>query len=346
MRLRRFTGADVPAALRRVKEALGHEAVILQTRACPEGGIEITAAVDADLVTTPLATLDGAAGDGLGAMTRELSELAARVRELDRAVRPSTAAITGLGAEARALVERLALQGLTVGLAGAIGASFERARREGAAAGAALETSLACHLAASTPAEARVTAFIGPTGAGKTTTIAKLAARHVGGGRTRLGLVMADTQRVGAREQLGAYARLLGVPMQVARDGCELRAVLAGFADRDAVYVDTAGLGGDPADAGALERLLAGAGEAVARTAVVSAGASEGALRAAWRQLGRLGAATCVITKLDEGASLGTACTWLHEQRLALAWLGTGQRVPEDLAVPSGSALVRWLVAA
>lgn len=344
MRLRRFLAADVPTALKRVKETLGPEAVILQTRACPEGGVEITAAVDAEHAVAPLTT--PAVMTDLTAMARELNELGARVRQLDRALRPSAPAIAGLGAEARTLAERLELEGIAAELALPIAASFAAARHAGAAAGIALETSLAQHLAPTAPAEARVTAFVGSTGAGKTTTIAKLAARYAGGERTRVGLVMADTARVGAREQLGAYARLLGVPMEVARDGAELRAALARFADRDAVYVDTAGLGGDPGDATALERLLAAAGEPVARSAVVSAGASGGALRATWRQLEALAPASCVITKVDEGAGVGAACTWVHERQLALAWLGTGQRVPEDLAVASGSALVRWLVAA
>ncbi len=346
MRLRRFTGPDASTVLRSVKDALGPDAMVLQTRACPEGGIEITAAVDADLVTLPLAAAATAPGD-LGDITRGLAELTARVRELDRAVRPPLAAITALGAEARALAERLVLQGLAADLAAPIAGSFEDARRTGTAAGAALETSLSRHLAPATVAEARVTAFVGPTGAGKTTTIAKLAARHCGDGRrAKVGLVMADTLRVGAREQLGAYARLLGVPMETARDGGELRAALARFADRDAIYVDTAGLGGDAGEAAAVEGMLSVAGEPIVRTAVVSAGTSESALRAAWRQLDGLAAASCIVTKVDEGASLGTACTWLRERQLALAWLGTGQRVPEDLAAPSGSALVRWLVAA
>ena len=342
MRLRRFTGADTAAALRRVKEALGPEAVILQTRSHADGGVEITAAVDAELITPPLAATPSELAD----LARELRDLGLHVRALDRAVRPPAPAFATLGAEAWALAERLALQGMALDLAAPIAASFETARHEGATAGTALEDSLARHLATPARAEPRVTAFVGPTGAGKTTTIAKLAARQVSGGGRRVGLVMTDGARVGAREQLGAYARLLDVPMQVARDGSELREVLASFADRDTIYVDTAGLGGDPRDALALERLLGATDAPVARTAVVSAGASEAALRAAWRQLGAIAPQSCIVTKVDEGANLAAACSWVRERRLALAWLGVGQRVPEDLAAASGSVLARWLVAA
>jgi len=345
MRLRRFTGADAATALSRVKDALGPEAVILATRARPEGGIEITAAVDTDLVTACAQPPLGAPSE-LEVITCELREIGARVRSLDRVLRPAAGTHTKLGSEAKEVVERLALAGLAPHLAEPVAVTFEEARGGGTPPGPALEASLARHLLGAREAERRVSAFVGPTGSGKTTTIAKLAAAKMSAGRTRIGLVMADTYRVGAAEQLGAYARLLGVPMQVVRDAGELGRALTAFADRDAVYVDTAGLGGDPSGAAALRQLLAAAGEALQVTAVVSAGASERALGGAWRQIGWLRPARCVVTKLDEGAGLGTACTWLAETGMALAWLGTGQRVPEDLAAASGSTLARWLLAA
>ena len=132
----------------------------------------------------------------------------------------------------------------------------------------------------------------------------------------------------------------------VALDGEQLRAALAALADRDRIYVDTGGLGGDAMEANVVERLRTGAGEPLARAAVVSAGASDDALRPAWRQLAVLAPASCVVTKVDEGAGLGTACTWLHETRLPLAWLGVGQRVREGPRGTDRPPLVRWLVAA
>jgi len=346
MRLRRFIGPDATTALRRVKDALGPEAVILATRARPGGGIEITAAVDADLATAVAQPPPGAGPSELETIVRELRELGARVRSLDSALRPTTGVDTRLGSEAQELAERLTAAGLARHLAGPVAASFEEARGAGMPLDSALEASLARHLLGASGAESRVSAFVGPTGSGKTTTIAKLTAAKIGAGRTRIGLVMADMCRVGAAEQLGAYARLLGVRMRVARDAEELGRALASFADCEAVYVDTAGLGGEPQDAMALGELLAAAGEALQVTAVVNAGASERALDHTWRQIDALAPARCVLTKLDEGAGLGTACTWLAATGMALAWLGTGQRVPEDLAAASGQTLARWLVAA
>jgi flagellar biosynthesis protein FlhF len=283
----------------------------------------------------------------LAAITRELGVLGARVARLDRALAPGTGAIGALDDEAQSLAERLALNGTTPALAEAVARSFARARGNGVAAEAALAASIARHLVVAAPSvpEPRVTAFVGPTGGGKTTTIAKLAARAVERGAS-VGLVMADVHRIGASEQLGTYARLLDVPMLAVRDGAGLVAALADFAARDVVYVDTAGLTGDANGGAELARLFAAAGGVVTTAAVVPAGASEAALRAAWRQLGGLAPATCVVTKVDEGGGLGTACGWLADVGVPLDWLGTGTRVPDDLAAADGGAVAAWLTAA
>ncbi len=345
MRLRRFTGADARAALRQVKETLGPEAVILATRALASGGVEITAAVDLDHLGVADGGVRAETPPELAALTREVGMLAARMARIDRAL-----TVVGddadLGAEALALAERLALHGTSPAFAGLVARSYEAARRNGTAAAEALAASLEQHLpTAPRVAAARVTALVGPTGSGKTTTIAKLAARAAADG-AKVGLVMADTYRIGAAEQLGTYGRLLAVPMRAVRDGNELVAALAAYEDRDLVYVDTPGLTGDPAGAAELARLLAAAGGAIATAAVVPASASDAALRRVWRQLGMLAPAACVVTKVDEGAGLGTACEWLADVGVPLGWLGTGTRVPEDLAAADGTTMAAWLAAA
>jgi len=346
MRLRRFTERDARTALRRVKQTLGPEAVILATRAVPEG-IEITAAVDVDEVTAAVAPQAAVEPGELGAVLRELREHVARVTRLGQLLGPLPGSAATLGAEARALAERLLAQGVAPPLARQVAERFERARAAGTAPDAALAEGLAERLVATGRAPvARVRAFVGPSGGGKTTTIAKLAAAGATGRRARPGLVMADTYRIGAAEQLGAYARLLGVPMVVVRDSTELGRALASLADRDPVYVDTAGLGGDPAHVADVRRLLAGAGAEVTVTAVLPAVASEAALRAAWRQLAAVAPASCVVTKVDEGAGIGAAWSWAAEAGVPVDWLGTGQRVPEDLAAASGPTLARWFLAA
>jgi flagellar biosynthesis protein FlhF len=358
MRLRRFSGADPGAALRRVKEVLGPEAVILATRPCPTGGVEITAAVDVEAATPgdeearTVATGGTAGSAALGredvaAILREIRTLEARVARVDRTLEPQRNRDPKLRGEGRALVERLTLHGLSGTLAARVGRSFQKARTGGMEEVPAFEESLARHLLPqSALAEARVTTFVGPTGSGKTTTIAKLAAARLAAGKTALGLVMADTYRIGAAEQLGAYARLLGVPMKIARDAGELGEALASFADRDAIFVDTAGFGGEPSGAAEVRRLLDGGGKDMAVTAVVSALTAEPALARLWTRLEPLAPRDCVVTKVDEGPGFGSACGWAAETGMRLRWLGTGQRVPQDLSAASGGALAHWLLAA
>jgi flagellar biosynthesis protein FlhF len=348
MRLRRFTGQSPREALALVKATLGPEAVILATRPLAGGGVEITAAVDVDHLTASNAPATaGESAPALAAITRALGVLAARVARIDRALAPGAGAASHLDEEAQDLAERLALNGTTPALAEAVARSFASGRRNGLASAAALAASVERHLVVAVPAapEPRVTAFVGPTGAGKTTTIAKLAARALERGAS-VGLVMADAHRIGAAEQLGTFARFLDVPMRAVRDGAELATALADFSERDVVYVDTAGLSGDASGAADLVRLFTSAGGVVTTAAVVSASASEAALRAAWRQLGGLTPATCVVTKVDEGGGLGTACGWLAEVGVPLDWLGTGTRVPDDLTAADGGALAAWLTAA
>ena len=352
MRLRRFTGATSQAALAAVKAALGPEAVILATRPLAEGGVEITAAVDLEAAERPRADATEAlavkaAAPDLVALARELGVLTARVARMDRALRPTIRGTDGLDEDAQVLAERMALNGMTPALAETIARTFARNRVAGMPHAAALQASVERHLLVAVPTapEPHVTAFVGPTGAGKTTTIVKRAAHALGRGAS-VGLVMADTQRIGAREQLATYARVLDVPMAIAGDGRELVTALAGFERCDVVYVDTAGLSGDANGGAALTRMLAAAGPFVTTAAVVAAGASDGALRAAWKQLGGLAPATAIVTKADEGGGIGTACGWLAEVGVPLDWLGTGTRVPEDLTVADGAAVAAWLSAA
>jgi flagellar biosynthesis protein FlhF len=366
MRLRRFTAPTSDQALRDVKASLGEDALILSTRSLGAGGVEITAATDVDLVTEPIAdaspdgtpslesfragiaapTADLPQGAELGQILGELRRVSASVRRIDRALVGGEIALGGLGAEAREIGSTLARRGLVAHLAEPVAATFEAERQLGRAVEEAMAASLGRHLAlASNAPRARITAFVGPTGSGKTTTIAKLAAAHVVAGTARPGLVMADTYRVAAAEQLGSYARLLDVPMRVVGNAAELKHAIAELADRDAIYVDTAGLGGH-VQGRELHELLAGAEQRVSVTAVLSATASPAALRRAWQQIELLTPDSGAVTKLDECEEIGAACSWLAEVGVPLRWIGTGQHVPEDLSPASGASLARWLLAA
>ncbi len=184
-------------------------------------------------------------------------------------------------------------------------------------------------------------ALVGATGVGKTTTVAKLAARFVmRHGRKDIALVSTDNFRIGAYDQLRAYARILDIPLYVAEDAASLARTLDGLADRRLVLVDTAGM--SQRDTRLLEQMrnLRSASSRLQSLLVVSASAQRAMTREAVQRFSQLPLAGCVLTKLDEAAHLGDALSAVIEARLPVAWLGMGQRVPEDLAPARAERLV------
>jgi flagellar biosynthesis protein FlhF len=220
------------------------------------------------------------------------------------------------------------------------------ARTNPAAAGRIAPALLLKHLPAvdlGTLEAGGVVAIVGPTGVGKTTTIAKLAARWaLKHGAQDLALVSADHYRIGARDQLMTFARILGVPMHVATSARELGAVLAGLSTRRLVLIDTAGM--SPSDERLQEQFatLAVPGRRVQTLLALAANSEQVALDDIVRSYSRARPDALVLTKLDEAASLGGALSVALRHALPLAWLADGQRVPDDLhAAPQKRV---WLV--
>ncbi|RMD78618.1 MAG: flagellar biosynthesis protein FlhF, partial [Gammaproteobacteria bacterium] len=186
-----------------------------------------------------------------------------------------------------------------------------------------------------------VVALVGPTGVGKTTTVAKLAARFaLRRGVRRIALVTTDNFRVAAHEQLRTYGRLLDVPVRVAADAAELAALLDELADRELVLVDTAGMGQRDLRLSEQLGLLHGAGARVRSYLVLAAGSDPQALEEVVRAFGRVPLEGCVLTKLDEATALGGALEAVIRHRLPVLCVSDGQRVPEDLHPAEAEDLV------
>ncbi|MFC4764281.1 flagellar biosynthesis protein FlhF [Dyella koreensis] len=185
-----------------------------------------------------------------------------------------------------------------------------------------------------------VTALVGPTGVGKTTTIAKLAARAVlRHGASQVALVSTDNYRIGAAAQLEHYGRLLGVRVFPAHDAESLREVLDVLRGRRVVLVDTAGVAGSDPRLQQQMELLRSAGE-VRTCLVLAANAQAQAIDDMVRAYMPQHPQACILTKLDEAPSLGGALSALIRHRLPLDYTTDGQRVPEDITAADARVLV------
>lgn len=186
-----------------------------------------------------------------------------------------------------------------------------------------------------------VVAMVGPTGVGKTTTVAKLAARFaLRFGKRHVALVTTDNFRIGGQEQLRSFARLLDVPVYAAGDAHELRLVLEDLDDKQLVLVDTAGMSQRDMRLAGQFRTLADCGREVRPYLVLSATTQLSALMEMLRQFRSVRPVGCILSKVDEATGLGGAMSALLKARLPVAYVANGQRVPEDLSPARGDMLV------
>lgn len=191
---------------------------------------------------------------------------------------------------------------------------------------------------------ARVVALVGPTGVGKTTTIAKLAAREQLGEGKSVGLVTIDQYRIGGVEQLGRYADLIGCEMEVASDVRTLDLALGRLAAADLILVDTAGRSTrDDAALRSMAECLRGVHEPVDVHLCLPVAMRERELLSAIEHYGTLEPVRLTFTKVDEALCSGTVVAGHVLSGLPLAYLTTGQRVPEDITLASPGALAMLL---
>lgn len=346
MNLSRFVGATSREALRQVRLALGPEALIVSNRRV-NGGVEIlasdpTSATLEEPGIEPGPHPEAPAQGVMGAIESMRGALEARLDEAMWGNRlrqaPQTArlfqSLLGLGFSTALL--RAMLTRLPAGLGQ--GAAMRWVRDE-----------LARHL----PVLAReddlwkpglVLALVGPTGVGKTTTVAKLAARCVRRtGPAGLVLVTTDTYRIGAHEQLKQYGDMLHVPVHVVRNADELRRLLGSAHPSQTVLIDNVGVSQRDRYVAEQAALLAGGGRQVNRLVVLNASSHGDTLDEVARTYTADGGgalAGCLITKIDEAPRIAAALDTAIRYRLAVHYVSDGQRVPENLRHRSPAELV------
>jgi flagellar biosynthesis protein FlhF len=175
-----------------------------------------------------------------------------------------------------------------------------------------------------------VVALVGPTGVGKTTTTAKMAARAVVRyGADKVALVTTDSYRIGAHEQLRIYGNILGVSVHAVRDTNDLKLTLSGLRHKHLVLIDTMGVGQRDTRVADQARMFDEVG--AARILLLNATSSGGTLDEVIKMYGGSGVIGCIPTKLDEAVTLGTVLDVIARHKLVMHYIASGQRVPEDL---------------
>jgi flagellar biosynthesis protein FlhF len=182
-------------------------------------------------------------------------------------------------------------------------------------------------------------ALVGPTGVGKTTTTAKLAARCVlRHGASKVALVTTDGYRIGAHEQLRIYGRILGVSVHLVKDAADLRQTLQDLQHKHMVLVDTMGMSQRDRLVG--EQVAMFGASNVKRLLLLNATARGDTLDDVVRAYNGPDLAGCILTKVDEAASLATSLDVIMRHGLRLHYVSNGQRVPEDLHLPNRAYLL------
>ena len=381
MKIKRFLAADMRQAMREVRAEQGADAVILSTRRLDDG-IEIIAAIDYDETLVREAARHGApmpepaashaaaerrASAAPPPMPMPPSELAMLQPIVEQNVLEAARMRTELGGLRELLEQQLSSLAWN---------DMERRRpmrarvlRDMTRLG--IETDVARQLIEELPEQlsadqARylplgllsrnlkvsgrdlaetggVTALVGPTGVGKTTTVAKLAARAVlRHGPAKVALVSTDHYRIGAAAQLEHYGRLLGVRVYSAHDAASLTLALDNLREHHTVLIDTAGVAGnDPRLEQQMEVLRQVNDAGRLRTCLVlAANAQASSLDDSVRAYLPLQLQACIVTKLDEAPSLGGVLSVLIRHRLPLDCTTDGQRVPEDICAADARVLV------
>ncbi len=338
MKIVRHTAPDMRQALRAVREQLGEEAVILSSRRSAQG-VEITAAVDFDAARIEAAAASPTAPPPIS-FDPAGQDMGSELKTLRRMLETQLAQLAWNERSRRHPVQAELLRELTE-----IG----------------IERDLADHLIGQLPPEADLAqgrrlaiaglsqylnvtgdrwlesggriAFVGATGVGKTTMLAKLAVhwilRH---GPNELALIASDTARIGAQDQMLALGQLLGVPVHAPERFEALPELLARLGRQRLVLIDTPGTSVRDAQLTARLSVLAECGPQIESALVLAASTQAGAIEETVRRFSPLKPASCLLTKLDEAASLGGAISALIRARLPVSYLSEGQRVPEDLA--------------
>jgi flagellar biosynthesis protein FlhF len=350
VKILKFEGSNMREAVAKVKAELGDQAVIVSTRQIRRGllgtACEISAAIDDDDEQEPVRlprgfgafaaaanngpTMGGPASNApqrddetermLGSLKNEIKSLRALVRAQSGDTRMTTE-LRNEVASLRKLVEDL-----------------KHAPQPTPPATAARGTAPIASSELTAPSHGRVIMLVGPTGVGKTTTIAKLAARAALIENKRVALITLDNYRVGGVDQIRTFADLIGVPLKVVASPADLADAIDD--DDDLTLIDTAGR--SPRDSAAIAELAEGVRQCapIETHLVVSAGSTATTIESLCNRYRALSPARLLFTKVDEIETAPEMARAPLRLELPITWITTGQSVPEDLEEPTNERVL------
>jgi flagellar biosynthesis protein FlhF len=357
MKINRFKGTEMRETMRLVRAALGPDAVILETNR-DEDGVEIAAAVDfnpveyrrlqesgqgiskiANRAKPDVPTPAVANDDPKLVATPEVRRLEAEVENIRHLLEAQLARLVWDDSVRRSpqeagIMHNLARLGIEPDVvAGLLGQmddddlmknGWTASLKYLAESLVTSEEDLVCR--------GGIFALVGPTGVGKTTTIAKLAARYVmRHGRDKIAFVTTDGYKIAAREQLETFGQILGAPVYEATDSDSLGKVLHSLADKGLVLIDTAGMGQKDMRLAQQLGCLSHADADIEVLLTLPANVQSESMQEIFKAFRLANPTACILTKVDEAASLGGALSAMIRSELPLAYVTNGQRVPEDL---------------
>lgn len=379
MQVKRYEASSIREILPRIKRELGPEAIVLSTKQLPgaEGRMEVLAALDdgfekkgfpGENAGSPLnEDADGKQSDGFLFLKQELSEIKSLLRNPQRG--GMEAALAQIKERADALLDlsasRFCVQGsgdalrdiyfhlVEGGFSSASAARLVADVQEVDDAGGSVSfeqglqrigLSVRRTFAEKQEKEQRVKVFLGPTGVGKTTTLAKIAARCALHQRKSVGLITADTYRIGAIEQLKTYAEIIDLPLEIADSKDGMRRALGCFQDRDCILVDTPGRGGDAADyLTRLRGMFPKETKMEANLLLSPTSSRENMLDVAAR-FDVFGFDQVIFTKIDECRRFGSLYDVMEKIGKPVSYLANGQNVPQDIEKATPGRLAEMIV--
>lgn len=377
MKIKRYVSSDFQSAIQQAKMELGSDAIILSTRRVRKKGImgifrsslvEVTMGIDEELRVglDKLRTQeDNMAAkhksnqqvdegnneslilDEMNRMNNIMADIQSRIYEIE--------SIKGISAPVKSFYNTLLENNVEEKIAKRIASTVQKRLPAGRCDDRKWISEVCMHtlqecfcnvepIEVNRGPKPRVVVMVGPTGVGKTTTIAKLAAEFSLIRVQKVGLITLDTYRVSAAEQLRTFAEIIGVPIKVVFSPPELSTAIDEFNDKDIIFVDTAGR--SPNNDEHMEELqeFMSVAQADETILVLSVSSYSSDLKNIFNKFNSVGIDKFIFTKLDETNSYGQIINIINEVKLPVAYFTNGQSVPDDIEIPEAEKFAKMVL--